>query len=106
MSQSSFASTEGIDFATRQEVGFYCTNGHIYTRTFSDEIIPPTQWDCPRCGSHSQRTDGTIGEEKPVSHRRSHWDMLRERRSMEELQQLLAERLAEIRAAHEAAEEL
>jgi hypothetical protein len=106
MSQASFASTEGIDFATRQEIGFHCDSGHIYTRTFSDEIVPPTEWDCPRCGTLSKRTDGTVGEEKPVTRRRSHWDMLRERRSMEELQQLLTERLAEIRAIHEAAEEI
>ncbi|MBP8921019.1 MAG: RNA polymerase-binding protein RbpA, partial [Micropruina sp.] len=34
---------------------------------------------------------------KPTKPPRTHWDMLRERRSIEELEELLAERLGEIR---------
>jgi hypothetical protein len=102
MSQTSYVSTDGVDFAARQEISFVCTaNGHIFTRVFSDEITPPTDWDCPRCGSPASRGDGTPAPDRAPARRRTHWDMLRERRSMEELEQLLAERLRELRAAQE-----
>ena len=48
-------------------------------------------WECPRCGAESLRSDGErpeLKEEKPA---RTHWDMLRERRSIAELEELLAE---------------
>ena len=52
----------------------------------------------PRCGAESLRSDGErpeLKEEKPT---RTHWDMLRERRSIAELEDLLAERLNLLRA--------
>ena len=56
---------------------------------------PLTQ--CPRCGAVAGRSDGVVAEAKAVKPPRTHWDMLRERRSIEELEELLAERLGEIR---------
>jgi hypothetical protein len=39
-----------------------------------------------------------VPDEKPVKPARTHWDMLLERRSREELEEILAERLAVLRA--------
>ncbi|TDO93078.1 RNA polymerase-binding protein RbpA [Enemella evansiae] len=89
----SFEDETSIEFAPRTEIGFDCPQGHHFTRTFAEEAELPTSWECPRCGQESVRSDGvpmTVKEEKPG---RTHWDMLRERRSIPELEDLLAERL-------------
>ncbi len=93
----SFADGTGVEFAARQEVGFDCPKSHHFTLVFAEEAELPTEWECPRCGETARRSDGVEPEEKPVKPVRTHWDMLRERRSIEELEELLAERLDEIR---------
>jgi hypothetical protein len=50
------------------------------------------------CGALAIRSDGQSGEEKQVKPARTHWDMLMERRTREELEEILAERLAVLRA--------
>ncbi len=95
----SFEDEEGVEFAARQEIGFDCPQGHHFDVTFSVEAELPAEWECPRCGQVSLRTDGTRAEEKPEKPARTHWDMLRERRSIKELEVLLAERLELLRTA-------
>lgn len=94
----SFEDETGIEFAPRQEIGFDCSHGHHFTRVFSQEAELPTSWECPRCGMDSERSDGVPMEVREEKHGRSHWDMLRERRSIAELEDLLAERLDVLRA--------
>ncbi|EPH02810.1 hypothetical protein HMPREF1531_02122 [Propionibacterium sp. oral taxon 192 str. F0372] len=93
----SFEDEEGIEFAARQTLGFDCEKGHHFDMTFSVEADLPAEWECPKCGSLSKRSDGTQPEEKDVKPPRTHWDMLLERRSVDELEVLLAERLEEVR---------
>lgn len=93
----SFEDEEGIEFAARQTVGFDCANEHHFEVTFAMEADLPAEWECPRCGANSLRSDGTLPEEKTVKPVRTHWDMLRERRSIEELEVLLEERLEILR---------
>ena len=57
--------------------------------------IPPT-WEC-RCGADAKLKDGPAAEVKPVKAPRTHWDMLLERRSIPELEELLEERLTLLR---------
>jgi RNA polymerase-binding protein len=93
----SFEDERGIEFAARQQVGYQCPQGHIFEITMSDEAEVPAHWECPRCGAQSLSTDGIVPEvkvEKPV---RTHWDMLLERRSVVELEDILSERLALLR---------
>ena len=59
------------------------------SKSFEDE--------CPRCGAEALRSDGTDPQRKKQKPQRTHWDMLTERRSIPELEELLAERLEEIR---------
>lgn len=96
----SMADTTGVEFAARQNVAFDCPNGHHFTLTFALEADLPTEWECPRCGQIAGRSDGVQAEAKEPKHQRTHWDMLRERRSIPELEQILAERLEEIRKRH------
>ena len=93
----SFEDERGIEFAARQQVGYQCSQGHVFEITMSDEADVPAHWECPRCGSQSLSTDGIVPEvkvEKPI---RTHWDMLLERRSVVELEDILSERLALLR---------
>ena len=94
----SFEDEAGVEFAARQEVGYDCPREHHFTLVFAAEAEIPSLWECPRCGAESLRSDGErpeLKEEKPA---RTHWDMLRERRSIAELEDLLAERLDLLRS--------
>ncbi|MDN5771922.1 MAG: RNA polymerase-binding protein RbpA [Microlunatus sp.] len=94
----SFEDEVGVEFAARHEVGFDCAQGHHFTLMFSAEAETPAIWECPRCGAQSLRSDGVRPEAKEVKPVRTHWDMLRERRSIAELEDLLAERLDLLRS--------
>ncbi|PIE99004.1 MAG: hypothetical protein CR979_03520 [Propionibacterium sp.] len=94
----SFEDEDGIEFAERQEIGFDCPNNHHFELTFSVEAELPTEWECPKCGKPSTRTDGVTGDDKEIKPPRTHWDMLRERRSIPELEVLLEEQLDKLRS--------
>ena len=98
---TSNADPAGVELAPRQTVGFDCPNDHHFTIVFAEEADVPTMWECPRCGAVGSRSDGVEAELKAEKPPRTHWDMVRERRSIEELDELLAERLDEIRASDE-----
>lgn len=97
LGSKSFADGTGVEFAARIEVGFDCPQGHHFEVTFAEEAELPTEWQCSRCGEIAKRSDGVEAPAKEVKPQRTHWDMLRERRSIEELEELLAERLDQIR---------
>ncbi|MBP6994758.1 MAG: RNA polymerase-binding protein RbpA [Phycicoccus sp.] len=80
----------------RQITTYLCPSGHVIELPFSVEAeIPPT-WEC-RCGAVAKLKDGPETEAKPVKPARTHWDMLLERRSIPELEELLEERLTLLR---------
>lgn len=93
----SLADGAGVELAARQDIGFDCPQGHHFSVTFAAEAELPTEWECSRCGRTAVRSDGVVAEPKEAKPPRTHWDMLRERRSIEELEGILAERLEEIR---------
>ncbi|MGJ6979214.1 RNA polymerase-binding protein RbpA [Aestuariimicrobium soli] len=93
LGSKSFEDEEGIEFASRLQLGFDCPNGHHFELTFASEAELPAVWECPRCGKEAVRTDGTQAEEKAEKPVRTHWDMLIERRSVSDLEELLQERL-------------
>ncbi len=97
LGSKSLADPSGVEMAARQEIAFDCPNDHHFSITFAAEAELPTEWECPRCGQMARRADGVEPEPKEVKAPRTHWDMLRERRSIEELEDILAERLGEIR---------
>jgi rubredoxin len=94
----SFEDEAGVEFAARQEVGYDCPREHHFSLVFSAEADIPSVWECPRCGAESLRSDGERPEMKEEKQPRTHWDMLRERRSIAELEDLLTERLNQLRS--------
>jgi hypothetical protein len=93
----SFEDERGIEFAARQQVGYLCSRGHAFEITMSDEADIPAVWECPRCGADALSTSGIQPEVKSEKPARTHWDMLLERRSEKELEDILKERLELLR---------
>ncbi len=93
----SFEDETGVEFAPRLEVAFDCPMGHHFTVMFSEEADLPVEWECQKCGKIALRSDGTRAEGKDVKPVRTHYDMLRERRTIPELEELMAERLELLR---------
>lgn len=93
----SFEDERGIEFAARQQVEYLCTQNHRFELTFSVEAVLPSEWGCPRCGEMGLRTQGGPPEPKVEKRVRTHWDMLLERRSVGELEEILTERLELLR---------
>jgi hypothetical protein len=92
----SMESEDGVEFAERIEHAFDCPEGHTVVVPLSVEADVPTLWQC-RCGVPALRRDADRPELMPGKRRRTHWDMLLERRSMTELEDLLDERLQLLR---------
>ena len=96
----SLESERGVVFEPRVAAEFVCGNNHKFLIHFSQEAILPETWDCSSCSMPAIRlVDGVpihvtalVAEEK-----RSHYDMVLERRTRAELEDLLSERLAQIR---------
>lgn len=95
---NSLESDEGVAFVERREVTYRCDRGHVFKVPMAADAEPPATWEC-KCSAeaHLVGTDGS-DEDKPLKPVRTHWDMLLERRSEDELQELLDERLALLRA--------
>ena len=95
---TSYETDAGIDFAPRQEIEYVCPADHRFTMPFSVEADVPATWECKVCGATALLVDGTPPEEKAGKPPRTHWDMLMERRSVADLEEVLAERLQVLRA--------
>ncbi len=67
-------------------------NGEEFEVPFADDAEIPGTWPCKN-GLDGTLIDGDLPEPKKVKPPRTHWDMLLERRSVEELEELLKERL-------------
>jgi hypothetical protein len=93
----SFEDERGIELAARQQIEYACPQGHQFEVTMSVEADVPALWECPRCGSEALTTIGIKPEEKAEKPARTHWDMLLERRSISELEDILTERLELLR---------
>ncbi len=89
---TSYENVDHVELAPRHVVTYHCPEGHTVTIPFADEAEVPVVWEC-RCGAVALVTDGVLPEEKPVKPARTHWDMLLERRTIEDLEVLLQERL-------------
>lgn len=81
--------------AERLPTVYVCTAGHRSLVPFSAEALAeeiPYEWTC-RCGRTATRPNVAQAVGKPERHVRTHWDMLLERRTIADLQDLLEERL-------------
>jgi hypothetical protein len=95
--------TEGTheQSAPRQDVVYACPRGHQTVLPFSVDAEVPAGWECRTCGARAERVGaGPDQASKPGKRPRTHWDMLLERRTFDDLEEVLAERLAVLRGDH------
>lgn len=91
----------GVNYSERTKQTFQCANEHLTVVVFAAEAELPQTWQCRQCPQQGTLlTEGVkvkldASEDKTP---RSHWEMLLERRSREELEEILSERIAYIRA--------
>ncbi|GAB49003.1 RNA polymerase-binding protein RbpA [Mobilicoccus pelagius] len=98
LSALSMETDENVILSERRITRYVCENKHISELPFSVEADVPPVWEC-RCGLEAKLVDGPEPETKPTKVARTHWDMLLERRSISELQELLEERLDLLRTS-------
>ena len=97
-----------VEPAETRAVTYRCASGHTFvTRFFAGAEVVPHRWDCRSCDAPAL-TDDPRSHEVPDTRRRAGpsktaWQMLRERRTVAELEILLDERLRRLRAAGAAA---
>ncbi len=94
---NSLETDEGVEFAPRLQAHYDCPAGHTIVLPFSTEADVPVVWEC-RCGREALLRDASKPEAKAGKPPRTHWDMLLERRTVGELEELLTERLELLRA--------
>jgi len=95
---ASYEDDREITPAPRQVVAYDCPHSHHFELPLAADAEVPPVWECPRCGGEAIRVDGDRPEPKHVKPPRTHWDMLLERRTIEELEALLSERLELLRS--------
>ena len=81
----------------RIEVSYTCPSAHEFTKVFAADINVPSQWDCPHCGKYSV-TDTESITDQGMDAGRTHWDMVQERRTHDELMDMLAAQVKQLRA--------
>jgi len=98
----SLQSEEGVSFSPRATHTYLCPEcGRETTLVFAAEADAPEAWECRYCGHEAVLLVGDVPVEidrSDVKTPRSHWDMLLERRTIPELEELLEERLQYLRA--------
>lgn len=102
LGSQSLQSEEGVEFSPRKKSVYRTVDGTTFEVTFSAEAEVPETWESPRSGLEGRLVadDGTLvqSEVAEVKPARTHWDMLLERRTRAELEELLEERLGLLRA--------
>jgi hypothetical protein len=102
LGSQSLQSEEGVEFVSRRKSLYRTEDGSTFEVTFAFDAEIPETWESPRSGQEGRLVaeDGTLVETEKVETKapRTHWDMLLERRTRAELEELLQERLALLRA--------
>lgn len=98
----SLQSEIGVEYSPRTTVQYQSDDGTTFDVVFAADAEIPEQWESPRSGLSGRRVgaDGSPVEldERESKTPRTHWDMLLERRTRAELEELLEERLQYLRA--------
>jgi hypothetical protein len=83
--------------APRQEVTYWCANGHMTQPSFAADVQPPQLWDCPRCGLPAGRDEEAPPAPPRAEPYKTHLAYVKERRSDADGEAILAEALARLR---------
>lgn len=90
----SYENDRNTDLAPRQAADYDCPKGHHFTVPLAAEAEVPATWECRFCGTTATRSGGETPEPAKKKPARTHMDMLRERRTTADLEEVLKEQLA------------
>ena len=93
----SYETEGGADAAPRVATRYRCADGHDTVVPFAEEADTPATWECGTCRNTALLADGSVISTAVAKKVRTHWDMLLERRTVADLEDVLAERLAVLR---------
>jgi hypothetical protein len=94
----SYETERNHDLAPRQIACYRTENGEEFDIPFAEDADVPGTWLCRNGMEGALIAAADLAEPKKVKVPRTPWDMLRERRSIEELEELLKERLEFIKS--------
>ena len=100
-------SEEGVDFVDRHDVTFRTSDGEEFVVTFMTGVDLPYDWRSPRSSNIGRRLDAKgkpiQGDDPnapaPAAPTVTHWEQLMKRRTIEELEVILQERITAMRAS-------
>ncbi len=100
-------SEEGVDFVDRHDVTFRTSDGEEFVVTFMAGVELPYDWRSPRSSNIGRRLDAKgkpiQGDDPnapaPTAPTVTHWEQLMKRRTIEELEVILQERITAMRAS-------
>lgn len=98
----SLQSEEGVEFSPRKKSMYRAADGTTFEVIFAADAEVPQQWESPKTGQEGILLAGNgepvVLDQAEAKIPRSHWDMLLERRTRAELEELLQERLDYLRS--------
>ncbi|MEY4312698.1 MAG: hypothetical protein RLZZ319_207 [Actinomycetota bacterium] len=103
----SLESEVGVDFVALQDVTFRTADGEEFSVRFMEGVELPFDWTSPRSGKVGRRLDAKgkpiegidPNAPTPPPPTVTHWEQLLKRRTIPELEVILADRIAEMRAS-------
>jgi hypothetical protein len=105
LGNQSLESEVGVSYSARAQHSYQCPNNHLSELVFAQDAEVPETWQCKQCSEQAI----LLKDGKPmkldideIKTPRSHWEMLLERRSKAELEEILKERLDYIRSRRKA----
>lgn len=89
----------GVTPSPRQTISYICPASHVSELIFAAEVEIPEKWDCRKCGKEALRQGLESASESNIQTKisRTHFDFLLERRSREDLEQILQEALEDLK---------
>lgn len=99
LGSQSMESEAGVEPAPRQRVEYRTEDGEQVFVTFASEAEIPSTW-VSKSGKEAVIVNGEKPDVSDEKHQRTHWDMLMERRTTEELEEILEQRLQLYREQH------
>lgn len=93
----SYETDRNLEPAARTTAEYRCASGHTFSVPFADDAELPLTWECRLDGSVAHLVGGDNPEPRKSKPARTHWDMLMERRTIDDLEEVLAERLELLR---------
>ena len=94
----SYETDRNHNLAPRRIARYRTEDGEEFDIPFAADAEIPATWPCRNGREGTLIEGGDLAELKKVKVPRTPWDMLRERRSIEELEELLKERLEIIKS--------